>query len=140
MAQLVRAQIDAEEAARRGGYAEARQVMTLFQSAVASRGHERVASAAGKIADRVGDAAAFDGSSGYRSSMRKGGSRSVVTLYQAEAHDDLESMGLGKTTLAQDQMVDSFGARKPRRGSPSRSSGEAAPAGRGLARKRSRRW
>ena len=53
---------------------------------------------------------------------------------------DLESMKLGKTTLAQDQMIDSFGARKPRRGSPSRSSGEGATAGRGLARKRSRRW
>jgi Ca-activated chloride channel homolog len=135
VAQLVRAQIEAEEAARRGHFEEARQVMNLFQGAVASRGHAKVAAAAGKVADRVSDASSFEGSSAYRSSLRKGGSREVVTLYQQEAHDDLESMGLGKTTLAQEAMADSFGAKWKAEGRRTPPTG-----GRGLARKRSKRW
>jgi hypothetical protein len=94
-----------------------------------------VASAAEKIANRVADADAYRGSSAYRSSMRKGGSRGVVTLYQSEALDDLRSMGQAKTTAAQDRMVDTFrGKREPAK------RGAAEAAGRALARKRSRRW
>jgi Ca-activated chloride channel family protein len=137
-AQLVRAQIDAEEAARRGEYAEARDVMTLFQAAVSARGHGAVASAAGKIADRVANPASYERSSAYRASMRKGGSRDVGTLYQSEAAADLASMGKGKTTAAQDRMADSFGAKgesakPPKPPKPSSSS-------RGLRRSRSKRW
>jgi Ca-activated chloride channel family protein len=134
-AQLVRAQIDAEEAAARGRYEEARQVMVLFQGAVSARGHDAVAAAAEKIADRVADADAYRGSSAYRSSMRKGGSREVSTLYQREAAGDLAAMGTFKTTLAQGALTESFGAKRQasrRRGTTS--------AGRGLARKRSKRW
>jgi Ca-activated chloride channel family protein len=135
IAQLVRAQIDAEEAAQRGEYAEARQVMVLFQSAVAARGHDAVASAAEKIADRVADADAYRGSTAYRSSMRKGSSRGVVTLYQAEALDDLQSMGQAKTTAAQDRMTAAFGAKR----GPARRRAVKSNS-RGLARKRSKRW
>jgi hypothetical protein len=138
VAQLVRAQIDAEEAAARGNFGQAREVMTLFQAAVSRRGHAKVASTAGKLADRLSDADAYEGSGAYRSSMRKGGTRGVVTLYQREAHDDLESLGLGQTTGAQERMEESFGARPA---STPRKGGTARPgASRGLARKRSRRW
>jgi Ca-activated chloride channel family protein len=135
IAQLVRAQIEAEEAARRGEFGQARQVMVLFQEAVAARGHDAVASAARKVADRVGTADAFHGSRAYRASIRKGGTRNVTTLYQGEAFDDLRSMGQGKTTAAQDRMADSFGARRepPR----SRAGGTSS---RGLTRRRSKRW
>jgi hypothetical protein len=136
VAQLVRAQIDAEEAARRGEYAQARQVMTLFQSAASGRGHAKIANTAGKIADRLSDPETFAGSSAYRSSMRKGGSRDVVTLYQGEAHADLESLGLGKTMNAQQRMEESFGASP---GSDRKR--KSGPGGsRGLSRKRSKRW
>ncbi len=135
VAQLVRAQIEAEEAAGRGEFAHAHQVMVLFQEAVASRGHGAVAAAAGKVADRVGDAGAFHGSRAYRASIRRGGTRNVTTLFQGEAFDDLRSMGQGKTTAAQDRMADSFGARHA---PPKRSS--AASTGRRLERRRSKRW
>ncbi len=144
VAQLVRAQIDAEEAARRGAYAEARQVMTLFQHAAADRGHAKIANTAGKLADRVGDADAFDGSAAYRSSMRMGGSREVVTLYQREARDDLEALGLGKTTLAQSAMEDSFrsGKKRPKGGQGDERAAAPRPekSRPALARKRSKRW
>ena len=100
-----------------------------------ARGHDAVACAAEKIADRVGDADAYEGSSAYRSSMREGGSRGVVTLYQSEALDDLRSMGQAKTTAAQDRMTDAFGAKRE----PAKR-GTANTTGRGIGRKRSRRW
>jgi hypothetical protein len=110
--------------------------MTLFQEAVSARGHASVASAAGKLADRVANPAAYERSTAYRASMRKGGSRDVGTLYQTEAAEDLAAMGKGKTTAAQDRMADSFGVKRgtSRRGTTTRSSG------RGLVRKRSKRW
>jgi Ca-activated chloride channel family protein len=133
VAQLVRAQIDAEEAARRGHFEEAGQVMVLFQSAVSARGHEAVADAAGKIGRRVSDADAYRGSAAYRSSMRKGGSRGVTTLYQEDAAADLAAMGQAKRTAAQQRMERAFGA-------PGEREGGAAGAGGGIRRKRSRRW
>jgi Ca-activated chloride channel family protein len=132
-AQLVRAQIGAEEAAARGRYEEAREGMRLFQAAVRARGHDAVAGAAAKIAERVADPDSYRRSSAYRSSMRKGGSREVVTLYQREASADLAALGAGKTTRAQEAMAEKFGAGR----SDARKSTASA---RGLARKRSRRW
>jgi Ca-activated chloride channel family protein len=144
IAQLVRSQIDAEEAAARGRHAEAREVMVLFQEAVSARGHDAIASAAGKIADRVADADAYRGSSAYRASMRKGSSRNVTTLYQSEAHADLRSMGHATTTLAQEAMADAFGAKRERskRHSvrPEPVERRAGSTSRGVARKRSKRW
>jgi Ca-activated chloride channel family protein len=140
VAQLVRAQIDAEEAARRGQYAEARDVMVLFQRAVASRGHSSVAVAAEKIADRVSDPDAYDRSRAYRSSMRKGGTRGgVVTLYQSEAVADLRSMGQARPTEAQERMAESFRSASEGKGK-SRSRASRTGGGPGLSRRRSKRW
>jgi Ca-activated chloride channel family protein len=140
LAELVRAQIEAEEAARRGDFAGARQVMVLLQASVAARGHPAVASTAAKIADRVGDGDAYRDSTAYRASVRKGSSREVMTLYQDEALGDLLAMGLGKTTEAQDRMADAFGAQKGKAPEPETRGGTKPAGRRGLARKRSKRW
>ncbi len=135
LAQLVRAQIQAEEAAARGEYAHAHGLMMLFRTAAAGRGHDAVAQAAAKIADRVADAGRYDSSVAYRSSMRKGSARGVQTLFEAEAQGDLRSMGQAKTTAAQEQMADAFGAvQGPAKPRATKSTSGA------LARKRSRRW
>jgi hypothetical protein len=128
IAQFVRAQIAAEEAARRGEYAQARQVMVLFQEAVSARGHERSRVRRGIAADRRRVPRE------RVPRVRKGGSRNVTTLYQDEALEDLRSMGQGKTTAAQDRMADSFGASRESRQSAAETSS------RGLSRKRSKRW
>jgi Ca-activated chloride channel family protein len=132
IAQLVRAQIEAEEAARQGRYAEARNVAVLFQSAVVARGHDAVGAAAGKLADMVGDRDAYDRSKAYRSSMRKGSSRNVSSMYEAEAEADLQAMGRARKTAAQDRMEESFGVKR----APEKK--DDAP--RGIARRRSKRW
>jgi len=134
IAQLVRAQIESEEAARQGRFADARRVMVLFQSAVVARGHGAIGTAARKLAERLSDADAYEGSKAYRSSMRKGSSRNVSSLYQAEAERDLRSMGRAAKTAAQDRMESSFGARRDPGRKP------RAPSGGGIARRRSGRW
>jgi Ca-activated chloride channel homolog len=134
IAQLVRAQIEAEEAARQGRYAEARDVMVLFQAAVVARGHDAIGAAAGKLAGTVGDRDTYDRSTAYRSSMRKGTSRNVSSLYEPAAQKDLESMGRASKTTAQERMEASFGAKR----GAEKKGGDAS--GVGIARRRSRRW
>jgi hypothetical protein len=132
-AQLVRAQIDAEEAAARGDFRAAHDVLTLFQSAVVTRGHGAVAEAAGKIAERLVDEDAYAASTAYRASMRKGAERDVTVLYQEAAVADLRAMGKARTTRAQDRMERSFG-----KGAPAGGAGEGAPRRARTLRKRSR--
>ncbi|WP_242393296.1 vWA domain-containing protein [Anaeromyxobacter oryzisoli] len=132
VAQLVRAQIEAEEAARQGRYGEAREVMVLFQHAIADRGHGAVAAAAGKLAGKVGTRDAYEASAAYRSGMRRGSTRDVSSLYDAAADADLRSMGRAGKTAAQDRMEEAFGA-------PLKMKREGAKRG-GIARRRSGRW
>jgi Ca-activated chloride channel family protein len=150
VAQLVRAQIEAEEAARRGDYGQAGQVMVLFQHAVVARGHDAVGAAAGRIADGLRDEAAFGRTRAYRSSMRKGSTRGASSKLDDAAEADLRAMGRGQGTAAQARMEDAFGAapgRPPRTASPhapgtpgTPQALRAAPSSGRLDRKRSRRW
>jgi SAM-dependent methyltransferase len=126
----VRVQLEAEEAARRGDSDEAHGVVTLFQSAIQSRGHTKVADAAGRLAGSVRDAGSFQASRAYRSSLKKGATRSVGSSYQADADADLRAMGRGQSTAAQRRMEQSFGAEK----------GEQRKSAPRLDRKRSERW
>lgn len=142
-AQLVRAQIEAEEAASRGDHPRAERVMVLFQEAIGVRGHASVARAAGKLADRVGDAGRFRGSGAYRASLRKGAERDVSVLYEDEASGDLRAMGKGKVTAAQERMERSFGrgGARPDPGGPAGPRAARAGTGHGGRRLRRRsRW
>ena len=120
-----------------GEYVEAREVMVLFQEAVSRarprRGRERRGENRRPGRERRG----VRGSRAYRSSMRKGGSREVVTLYQSEAAEDLRSMGQAKTTRRRT----GWRTRSARRASRGRRRQQGALEGAaGLARKRSKRW
>jgi hypothetical protein len=130
IAQLVRVQIEAEGEARQGDIASAGKSCVLFQEALVVRGHDEVAGAAGRLAGSVGDAASFERSKAYRSSLRKGSTRSVGSTYDATAQADLRAMGRGQSTEAQKRMERSFGAT---------GGGGGNGPGR-LDRKRSRRW
>jgi Ca-activated chloride channel homolog len=140
VAQLVRAQIEAEEAAGHGDFAQARQVMRLFQAAVVARGHGAVGEAAEKLGDRLGDADSYDRSRAYRSSMRKGSTRSVSSKFDDAAERELKAMGRAHETAAQERMEESFGAkRRPAAQRPAAMPPTPTPTPR-LERKRSRRW
>ena len=124
-AELVRAQIEAEELARHGRHQEAHErVFVLYQSAM-ERGHVAEANAARDVAETMKDRAAFQASTAYRSSMRKGVGRSSSVMMDADAEMALSSMGLSKKTVAQNDMDDLFNGkekkaappREPRKGS-----------------------
>jgi Ca-activated chloride channel family protein len=139
VAQLVRAQIEAEEAAGHGDFAEARQVMRLFQAAAVARGHGAVGEAAERLGDRLGDADSYDRSRAYRSSMRKGSTRSVSSKFDDAAERDLKAMGRAHETAAQERMEKSFGAKRGPAAQELERAPNPTPAPR-LERKRSKRW
>lgn len=103
-AELVRAQIEAEELARAGRYDDARErVFVLYQSA-ADRGHASEARAAKDVAEKMADGAAFARSASYRASLRKGIGRSSSVKLDAAAEASLRDMGLSRPTGAQETM------------------------------------
>jgi hypothetical protein len=140
IAQLVRAQIQAEHRAAHGDFDGARQVMgRLYQDAVV-RGHAVVADACDRVMDSVSDRARYASSTATRSSRRKGFTRSVGGKLDPATEDLIARSGRAVTTLFQAALEDSFGAPKPgpeRKGSPRQ---PRAGGSRSLERKRSKRW
>jgi hypothetical protein len=137
-AELVRAQIEAEELARHGRHQEAHErVFVLYQSAM-DRGHVAEANAAREVSETMRDRATFQDSAAFRSSMRKGMNRSSSVMMDADAERSLSEMGLSRKTRAQNDMDDLFKgkakkaapSREPRKGS---TSGEPKPT-------RARKW
>ena len=137
-AELVRAQIEAEELARQGRHDEAHErVVALYQSAV-SRGHVAEARAAHEVAESMKDRAAFQGSTAFRSSMRKGMGRSSSVMMDADAERALSGMGLSKKTKAQNDMDDLFkGKAKKAAPAPERKKDSTPGGPKGT---RARRW
>ena len=134
-AELLRAQLNAEEQARRGDYEGA--TMVLYQAAVSldARGHGEVASAARAMSDKMRDTEAFAQSASHRKSMQAGLKRGAASSLEGEARDRLHQMGKRVSTKAQEDMDDSFG-KPPAPGKPT-----DTPPGKGsVARRRSRRW
>lgn len=138
LAQLVRVQIEAEELARRGDYDRAGGVMRLYQTAAATRGHAAAAATAGKLADAMSDGDAYRRKAAYRSSVRKGATRSVASAFEAEADADLRSLGQAKRTSAQRQMEASFGAGGATPSGARRTQRERSS--KSVTRRRSKRW
>jgi hypothetical protein len=136
-AELVRAQIEAEELARRGRHREAHQrVFVLYQSVLA-RGHEAEARAVHQVSETMKDQAAFSGSTAFRSSMRKGMARSSSVMMDATAEVALSGMGLSQKTQAQDEMDELFKDKAKK--APAREPGKGAAPG-APKRTRARRW
>jgi Ca-activated chloride channel family protein len=139
-AQLLRAQLDAEEAARRGNFQEAVQVLVVLGEELAERGHDAAARTCREMADRVRDGSAYQRSASYRKSMQSGLRRGSSSSLDVAALADLQAMGKGVRTRAQEEMADSFERGEeptPRR----RRSGSSRSASTGGARqRRSRRW
>ena len=145
LAQLVRAQIEAEECARRGDFRGAQQVMHVLLQSLRSRGHDAAAEACDRVLGAVADRAAFDDSQAFRSSWRKGATRSASSMIDADAADLLLRSGQKLTTTAQEEMEARFGAKKPEGGGAKRLSRTASkrprPSGPGtLSRRKSKRW
>jgi Ca-activated chloride channel family protein len=111
LAQLVKAQIEAEEHAKRGDYAGAVSVMRVTCDSFQFRDQADLAQVSSNVAAKMGSQVAYTASVGYRSSLKSAGTRAYgASGMDAEAGADLVGVGACLSNSAQDQMNASFGA------------------------------
>lgn len=114
LAQIVRAQIQAEEQARLGNYAEAQNVMVAASTNVRRRGRLAVAAAADGLAARLGDQHLYAQNQGYLRSFQAGGTRGMGgAAYSADAALDLQSVGVVLENSSQASTSTSFSEPQP---------------------------
>jgi len=109
LAQIVRAQIEAEEQAKKGQFAAAQQIMQKTSANVRRRGRIGVADAGEAIAARLGDADVYASGAGYLRSMQVGGTRGLGgAAYAADAAVDLQNIGVLLSNSTQASTSSSF--------------------------------
>jgi Ca-activated chloride channel family protein len=133
LAQLVRAQIEAERQAARGDFGEAQRVMHGLFLSLRSRGLGGAATACEQVMGTFADRAAYDASAAFRTSMKAGVTRGSRGSKHAAAVRVLEQAGVQLSTGAQDAMAEEFQEKEP-------ASKAKAQRSQGLTRKRSKRW
>lgn len=133
LAQLVRAQIEAEEQARRGDFRRAQQVMAALLQSFRARGRDAAATACERVMATVADRAAYDDSAAFRTSMKAGVTRGSRGSKHREAEAVLYQAGVQLSTRAQEEMAERFQQKAT-------TAKRQAPARQGLARKGSKRW
>lgn len=108
LAQMVRAQLEAEEQAKRGDYSAAAATMDFMASDFSSRGLEGLGSVATNLGKGLTSRESYSASAGYRSSLARGATRSVGGSYSAFAANELRSLGVSLSTSAQANVIGSF--------------------------------
>jgi len=109
LAQLVRAQMEAEEKAKKGDFSGAVKTMSLVADDMASRGHENLTRGARNIRERVATAGCYAVSGGYLNSYRTGATRGTsVVSGDRLALADLESAGVVMTNSTMNLTAQAF--------------------------------
>lgn len=105
LAQLVAAQVQAEEQAKRGNYAGAQQILRGVGADYQSRGLDDLNAAALNVAGKMADHGTYANSTGYLNSTKRGFTRSVgVSSMDDEAAQLIASAGIKVGTKAQVDM------------------------------------
>lgn len=109
LAEVIRAQIEAEEKAKRGDFAAAAQVMHNVAVNAGGRGHAGLAAAASHTAGSVGSALSYQADQAYLTSFRNGGSRGMgVSEYEPQAASFLADAGVQMSNSSQTSTSASF--------------------------------
>ncbi len=126
LTEIIRAQIEAEEAAKKGDFEEARKVMHVAAARSRRRGgagQEQIAHLAQEIGDRIGSHEALVANQGYLRSVQAGVTRGMgAASYEGEANVVLDAFSAivgGSSNSIQTDMMANFSA-------PSISPGEAS--------------
>jgi Ca-activated chloride channel family protein len=123
--QTIRAQLEAEEAAEKGDYEQAVQVMNFIAEDVGQRGHQNVAQVALTTSGRVGSAAMYVQNAGYLRSVAHGGTRAYGTsALDGEAAQQLASCNVSLSNSAMDEYATSFTTESTTGGEQPAASGE----------------
>jgi Mg-chelatase subunit ChlD len=111
LAQLVRAQLQAEAQAKAGNFAGAQVHVQSMAASFSARGHEALNKTAGLIGARLGDSGSYAASSGYLRSLNAGMTRGFgVASYDASAQSDLEGLGVQLSNASMNETSTSFQA------------------------------
>ena len=109
LAQVAKAQIDAEQQARSGNYAGAASVMNFMEENLRERGLDEVAEVSHVLGQNMNSAHAYKGSGGMRSAMYKGVTRGMSMSTGDEYTKGLiSSAGVKMSNAAQDQADKTF--------------------------------
>lgn len=111
LAQVVRAQIEAEEKAKIGDYKTAGDILEQMSRNMTHRGHQGLAGTSKRLAARVGSHASYSASSGYLRSFQTAGTRAYgASGMDADAAADLAGTGVcaNVSNSLMDNMVASF--------------------------------
>jgi uncharacterized protein YegL len=109
-AQLVKTQIAAEEAAKRGDYVGASNLLSNFQADAQDRGHAGVVTLSSHLGGMYGSSANYAVSAGSRTSMRGSITRGVGSMLSIEDQAVMTSVGYVTTNSTQALYADAFAA------------------------------
>jgi Ca-activated chloride channel family protein len=128
LAQMVRAQIDAEEKAKSGDYKTAGVIMDAMALSLHGRGHDGLQLVAHNVSHRLGSKALYTANTGYLRSVQSAGTRAyAVSSMDAQAQVDLAGGGVDFSNSVMDHMVQSFTGPASLGGDPFAASGTAVP-------------
>lgn len=107
--QTIRAQLEAEEEAKKGNYDQASAAMVQISEQIAARGHTNVALVAQNTGQRLGSQAAYTANQGYLRSVSRGVVRAYGTsAVDADAGIFLADCGVSLNSPAQEAVSTSF--------------------------------
>jgi Ca-activated chloride channel family protein len=109
LAQLAKAQTEAEELAKAGNYGAAQGVLRSMAAHANGLGFANIGLQASRLEARVADAGTYAKSAGYLNTSRRAMTRAVgVACYDASASEDIAELGLVSSNSLQESLVESF--------------------------------
>lgn len=109
LAQMVKAQVEAEKQAAAGNYVYATASMNAMADSFNARGHTAISNTVSKLGSKMASAQAYAASASYRSSTKSGGTRAYgLSSSDSEALEDMADIGVSLSNSAQDAVVGSF--------------------------------
>lgn len=108
LAQVVRAQLEAEEHAKRGDFISAQSVMSTIGEEVKTRGLAGLGTVATNIGGRLGSRESYVGSQAYLASVTRGATRGYSGTYEISAAQDLQALGVTLTNNSQTRTAATF--------------------------------
>lgn len=109
LAQLVRAQLEAEEQAKKGNFEAASLKLQGLGENLTQRGRSRLAAAASNLQGRMDSRASYSVNEGYLRSFSRGATRGMgVSSYSGGADQELQALGVSTSNTTQLSTADSF--------------------------------
>ncbi len=109
LAQVVRAQLEAEDMAKKGNFTGAVKRMQAASSNLGGRGHQHAAYLADQVSSRLGSAQAYHDNGGYLRSTATAGTRSMGgASYDAQASADIAQFGMQMSNSVQTSTSNAF--------------------------------